>query len=170
MDSRPPRERRDCADEVLMQLRGKIRFGTGALALFSFVITVFCHTGQRPTALFEFRNRIVIGGLDFSPGFFRASFDGFPCLIAGGLQLLQLRLGLILFVLQGLNGFVGIDLRVCLGILRLGLEKSNLRVPFLQLCIELLFIRFSFVRDGNLLLIKNSVSHQPSLFFLRHLF
>ena len=72
---------------------------------------------------FEPRCRIVIGGFDFSPGFFRACFDGFPCPIAGGLQLLQLRLGLILFVLQGVDGFVVIDLRVGLGIRRLGLEQ-----------------------------------------------
>jgi hypothetical protein len=52
----------------------------------------------------------MIGGLDFSPGFFRACFDDFPCLIACGLQLLQLGLGLILFMLQSLDGFVVIDL------------------------------------------------------------
>jgi len=77
----------------------------------------------------------VIGGRDFSPGFFRASFDGFPCLIAGGLQFLQPRLGLIVFVLQVSDALVVIDLRVGLGILRLGLEQSDPRVPFLQLCI-----------------------------------
>ena len=73
----------------------------------------------------------MVGGLDFRPGFFRACFDGFPCLIAGGLQLLQLRLGLILFVLQGLDGFVVIDPSVGLGIFHLGSEQSDLRVPFL---------------------------------------
>ena len=71
------------------------------------------------------------GGLDFSPSFFRACFDGFPCLITGGLQLLQLRLGLILFLLQGLDGFVVIDPNVGLGIFRLGSEQSDLRVPFI---------------------------------------
>ena len=73
----------------------------------------------------------MIGGLHFSPGFFRACFDGFPGLIAGGLQLLQLGLGLILFLLQGLNGFVVINPSVGFGIFRLGFEQSDLRVPFL---------------------------------------
>ena len=73
----------------------------------------------------------MIGGLDFSPGFFRACFNGFPCLIAGGLQLLQLRLGPIMFALQGLDFFVVIDLRVGFGSFRLGLEQSDLRAPFL---------------------------------------
>ena len=73
----------------------------------------------------------MIGSLDFSPDFFRACFDSFPCLIAGGLQLLQLRLGLILFMLQGLDGSIVIDPSVGLCILRLGSEQSDLRVPFL---------------------------------------
>ena len=59
----------------------------------------------------------MIGGLDFSPGFFRTCFDGFPCLIAGVFQLLQLRLGFTLFVLQCLNDFVVINLRIGFGIL-----------------------------------------------------
>ena len=85
------------------------------------------------------------GGLDLGPGFFRACFEVFPCLIAGGLQLLQLRLGFILFSLQCVDGFVVFDLRIGLGIVGLGLEQSDLCAQLLQLCIELFFVRFSFV-------------------------
>ena len=66
----------------------------------------------------------MISSLYLSPGFFRARLEVFPGLIAGGLKLLQLHFSFILFVLQGVDGFVVFDLRIGLGIIRLGPEQG----------------------------------------------
>lgn len=89
--------------------------------------------------------------VDFSPGLSCACLQVFPCLIAGGLQLVQLCPDLILLVLQGIDGFIVFDLRFGLGLVSPCLEQIDLRVPFIQLSIELLFVRFSFVPRSNLL-------------------
>lgn len=92
----------------------------------------------------------MISSLYLSPGFFRARLEVFPGLIAGGLKLQEFRFRFILFVLQGVDGFVVFDLRIGLGIVRLGPEQSDLRAPFLQLRFELFLVCFSCILRNNL--------------------
>jgi hypothetical protein len=96
----------------------------------------------------------VEGCLDVGPGFFCACLQVFPCLIAGGLQLVQLCPGIILLVLQRFDCFVVFDLR-----LGLGLEQSDLRIPFIQLRIELFFLCFSFVHHSNFLVVETILTN-----------
>jgi len=93
----------------------------------------------------------VEGCLNLISSLFRACFEVFPCLIAGGLHLVQLCPGLILPVLQGFDAFVVFDLPLGLGLVRPCLEQSDLHVPFLQLRIELLSdcVGDALIRKGH---------------------
>src|SRR5664279_2964370 len=78
------------------------------------------------------------GSLDFSPGLFCACLQVIP--------------GLILPALQGFDGFVVFDHYLDLSLVRSGLEQKDLRVPFLQLSIEHIFVCFSFFFLSKLLI------------------
>ena len=65
------------------------------------------------------------GCLEFIPSLFCSYLQVFPCLIPGGLQLVQLFPRLILLMMQRFDGFVVFDLRLGLGLVRPGLGDGD---------------------------------------------
>jgi len=87
------------------------------------------------------------GSLDISPGVFCTCLEVFPCIIAGGPQLLKFRFGCILLALRFYR-FLILNLRLGLGFVCFSVKQSDLGAPFLQLRIKFLFVCFSVIRHG----------------------